>query len=91
MACMLNLGDIFQLVIDGLNNGSLTQHQLIEDGHQLVFHVLANLGYNLYIIIEQKVKQGLRDITFVSEELPKQSFSHGRQHGPIGQSHRPQS
>ncbi len=65
MACMLNLGDIFQLVIDGLNNGSLTQHQLIEDIHQLVFHVLANLGYKLYIIIEQKVKQGLRDITKV--------------------------
>ncbi len=73
---MLNLRDVFQRVINRLNYCSLAEHQLIAEWHQLVFHVLLYLGHELYIIIKQKVKQGLRDITFVSEELAKQFFDH---------------
>ena len=76
MACMFDLRDILQLVVNGLNYCALAQHQLIEDRHQLVFHVLANLGHELYIIIEQKVKQRLRDIAFVSKKFTEQVFNH---------------
>ncbi len=76
MACMFDLRDILQLVVNGFNYCALAQHQLIEDRHQLVFHVLANLGHELYIIIEQKVKQRLRDIAFVSKKFTEQVFNH---------------
>ena len=47
MTGMLDFLDILQLVVNGLNNGSLAQHQLIEHIHQLVFHVLFDFGDKL--------------------------------------------
>lgn len=44
MARMLNLGNIFELVDDGLQNGTLVGKQLISEAHQLVLHVAPGLG-----------------------------------------------
>ena len=57
MSRMLYLGDILQWVVNRLNNRSLAQHQLVEDGHQLVFHVFSYLGYKLDAIGKQEVKE----------------------------------
>jgi hypothetical protein len=42
MARMLNLRDIFELIIDGFDDRSFSEQQLILQAHQLVLHVLAN-------------------------------------------------
>ena len=47
MSSMFDLRDVLQLVVNGFNDCSLTQHQLVEDIHQLVVHVFSYLGYQL--------------------------------------------
>lgn len=39
VAGMLDLGDIFKLIVDGFDDGALAQQQLIDQWHELVFHV----------------------------------------------------
>ncbi len=41
---MLNLRNVFQLVDDGLNDGSSTQQQCVGCGHQTMLHVASELG-----------------------------------------------
>ncbi len=43
----LNLLDVFELVVNGFDDGALTQQQLIDQGHQFVAHVPANFGDQL--------------------------------------------
>ena len=47
MPGVLDLLDIFDLVVDGFNDGPLAQRQLIDHGHQFVVHVPANFGDQL--------------------------------------------
>ena len=42
MTSMGDLRDVLQLVIDGLNEGSLAQQELVLQGEQAILHVLAN-------------------------------------------------
>ena len=41
---VLNLGDIFELVDDGFDQGSFMQQVLVCDGQGLLFHVGSELG-----------------------------------------------
>jgi hypothetical protein len=41
MAGVLDLGNVLELITDGLNDGSLAQHELIFQEHQTVLHILA--------------------------------------------------
>ena len=41
MSGVLNLADVFELVIDVFNQGSLPKEDFIYEVHQLGFHVLA--------------------------------------------------
>lgn len=52
MSGMDQLAYILQDVIDGLNDGSLTEHQLIIDIDQLVFHVASQIGHQLDSVIK---------------------------------------
>ena len=47
MSSMFDLRDVLQLVVNGFNDCSLTQHQLVEGIHQLVVDVFSDLGYQL--------------------------------------------
>ncbi len=44
MARMLDLGDILELIIDGLDQDSFAEQELIGHHHQAVLHVLAEFG-----------------------------------------------
>ena len=48
--------------------------------HQLVFHVYAQPCHQLYSILKKEVKQLLRNIAFVSEQLAIQTFSKNLEH-----------
>lgn len=47
MASVLDLRDILELIVDGLDQGSLAKQKLIGHDHQAVLHVLAQLGNQL--------------------------------------------
>ena len=44
MARMLNLEDIFELIIDGLNDDSLAQEEFVRQVEQSIAHPLAEFG-----------------------------------------------
>ena len=50
MAGMLDLRDIFQLVVDCFNDRAFTQRKCIKQRQQLVFHVVTYLGDELYAL-----------------------------------------
>ena len=72
---MYNLRRILQHVVNGFDNVSLAQHHSVIERHQLVFHVYAQSCHQLYSILKEKVKQPLRYVALVCEQLAVQSFS----------------
>ena len=72
---MYNLCRILQHVVDGFYDVSLTQHHSVIERYQLVFHVYAQSCHQLYAILKEEVKQLLRDVALVCEQLAVQSFS----------------
>lgn len=77
---MYNLCRILQHVVNGFDNVSLAQHHSAIERHQLVFHVYAQPSHQLYPILKEEVKQLLRNIAFVSEQLAIQAFSKNLEH-----------
>ena len=77
---MYNLCRILQHVVNGFDNVSLAQHHSVIEWHQLVFHVYAQPCHQLYSILKEEVKQLLRNIAFVSEQLAIQTFSKNLEH-----------
>ena len=58
----------------------LAQHHSVIERHQLVFHIYAQPCHQLYSILKEEVKQLLRNIAFVSEQLAIQTFSKNLEH-----------
>ena len=71
---MYNLCRILQHIVDGFDDVSLAQHHPVIERYQLVFHVHTQSSHQLYAILKEKVKQLLRYVTFVCEQLAIQSF-----------------
>ena len=72
---MLNLGDVFELVNNGLDDGTLAGQELVRQTHEFVLHVASGLGIELNArSSEQLQSEGLGDIASVSEELAKESL-----------------
>ena len=75
MTRMFDLGDVFQLINDAFNNRSTSQQDAIGHEHQLVSHILAQLGNELDVKhFSQSLGQILGDVAFISEELTEQSL-----------------
>jgi len=66
---MLQLCDVLQLIVDGLDDSSLTNEDLVGDAHQAVLHVVPHPGYQLYPVCEQLLEQFLGYIAFVTHQL----------------------
>lgn len=62
MASVLDLGDIFQLVIDGLQDRTVAQQQLVGQVHQPVLHIGFKMGNELHATFPQLFEQGLRQV-----------------------------
>lgn len=52
-----NLGDVLQLVVDGLDNGPLAQQELVHQGLETRLHVLAQGGNQLETTRDQLFKE----------------------------------
>ena len=44
---VLNLGDVFELIHDTLDDGTFPEKQLVYQRHQTIFHVLSQFGDEL--------------------------------------------
>ncbi len=70
MSRMLNLGDVFELVDDRFNNGTLTSQQFVAKPHQARLHVALRLGKQLNAVsAQQLLKQCLRYIAKGEQRL----------------------
>jgi hypothetical protein len=78
MSGVLNLRYVLELIMNGLNDCSLSHHQLVKQRHQPVLHVPLDSGNQLDSLTKQEIKQILRDISLVAKELAEHAFDHIR-------------
>ena len=64
---VFDLRDVLELIIDRFYDGTLPEHKLVREVHDLVFHVGAQLGDQLNATLEQLSEQRLCDVASVSE------------------------
>jgi hypothetical protein len=74
MAGMLDLADVFELIGDGLDDGSFAQEELIRPIEQAVVHLFAQLRDQVQSLGDQQLLgQRLREIALVPKELADQA------------------
>jgi hypothetical protein len=84
MARMLDLTDVFELIVDGLDDGPLAQQELIREGEQPIVHFFAQLGDEAKSLGDQELlRQRLREITLITIEAPKEPAGEFRNRAPI--------
>lgn len=70
MARMLNLRDVFELIGDGLDDGSFAQQELVGPVQQPVVHLFTQLGDEVQTVGDQQLLgEWLREIAFIAKEL----------------------
>jgi len=77
------LRDVLELVIDGFDEGAFAQEEFIEPRHELVAHVFAQFGDELKVLGQARLKQRLRLIAFVADELAPQAFDQLAHRGAV--------
>ncbi len=55
MAGMLDLADVFELIIDGLNDGSFAQEEFVGPLEQAVVHLCTQLGDEVHPVSHQEL------------------------------------
>jgi hypothetical protein len=68
VATGLNLRDVLELSMDGLNQCALAHPQLVEQGQQVVFHGAGPLGDELEGLREPELKPLLTEIPRITGE-----------------------
>lgn len=63
------LTDILQFIVYGFNWRPSLERDLILNVHQAVFHVVAKLGDEVYIVNEELLEEGLAAVPLVAEKL----------------------
>jgi len=56
---MFDLADIFQFIIDGLNQSSFPEEDFISHIHGSVFHVFSDFGYQMNTTDKECIKERL--------------------------------
>ena len=69
VAGMLDLTDIFEEIIHGFNDSTLSEQQLIGILHQLILHILFDFSDQLNAPVPKPFKQFWGQISFVSKEF----------------------
>ena len=69
---MLNLTDVFQLIVHTLNERSLAEQDLVEQRHHLVFHVALELGNQLQTLRPSLLEQLSADVAAIAKEFAPQ-------------------
>ena len=80
---VLDLLDVLELIVDGFDDGTLAQQQLVGQGHEFVAHVLADCGDQLQAPIPQHLEELLGDVASIPHELAGQALSQLRDRAAI--------
>src|SRR5262249_22176948 len=83
MSRVLNLANVLQLVIDRFAQGALAKEDLVEHWHELVFHVLPDLGAELHARLPALIEKLFRDGAAVAKECSPKSPRQARRRLPI--------
>ena len=69
---MFNLRNVFQLVIDRFDDGSLTKQEFIGQRHEMIFHVLTDASAQLswFLNINNRIKSFEFDAGIFGGEAP---------------------
>jgi hypothetical protein len=67
-----SLGNILELVDNGLNNGPFAYQQFIRKVHQMVLDVFAQPGDELESLFKEQMHQGSRNVATIPEQLAAQ-------------------
>ena len=71
---MLNLAYILQLIVYGLDNCSLSEHEFVMDVHERILHVLLDFRDKMYVVNKKHLEEILANVTSVGKELPEELF-----------------
>lgn len=69
MPRVLDLADVLQWVVDGLNEDSLTEEQFVPEAHETVVHVLTPFGQQFESLPPEDIVQRLGDLPPIPQEL----------------------
>ena len=75
MLGVLDLLEVFELIVESLDEGTRAQQELIDHGHQLVAHVPGNFGDQLQAPIPEDAEPALGNVAAISDELAGQTPS----------------
>ena len=87
MSGMLNVTDIFQEIIDRLNDSALSEQDFVGKIHQHILHVLFELGKQRNAFVKEVMKQLGRQIALVAKQLAEQIFGQVMDQGKIAVVH----
>lgn len=74
MPRMFNLRDVFQLVVNGLDNGTLSEEQLVGQVHQTIGHIFAHTRDEFQAMFPESEKEFVREIALIGKEFAKQAL-----------------
>lgn len=74
---VLDLRDILQLIVDGLDQSPLAQEDFVRDCHKLALHVALKLCYQLDAVHEKSGEEVPADASLVSDQLSEDPFDEG--------------
>ena len=71
---MLDLLDVLELIMNGFDEGALTQQELIDQRHPFVLHVFTDLGHEVQTPFPEFLEQSLADIPSITDQFPGKSL-----------------
>lgn len=74
MARVLDLLDVFKLIVDAFDDRALAQSQLLHQWHEFVLQVLADLGDQVQTTLPAFVEEALRHVASIRDELAGQAL-----------------
>jgi hypothetical protein len=83
MPRVLDLADVLQLVIDGLDQRSLPQEQFIPEAHHAILHVLADFRQELEPLGQEGIVECLGNIAAIAKELAEEPVHEARDGLPV--------
>ena len=80
MACVFQLANVLELIIDGLDQGALAEQNFIPEREQARVHLFFEFGDELYPLSPELRAEGLGDVATIPNQLAEQAaskFRHG--------------
>ncbi len=81
---VLDLADVLELIVDGLDERALAQQKLVGEVHEHTTHILAQFGDEAQALREEELLgEWLRDLALVAKELAKETADQAGHWTPI--------